>query len=101
MPRLQLAALCVSRQHGLAQLRALAVVLALRYRLTGRIYDSMPALKTWNFTLFPLAPKQVFQLSVPREAFGLRLKLEVFSDAAATQVAVATTTSTPYPNFCW
>ena len=73
----------------------------LRYRITARAMESMPALKTWNLVLFPLAPGQAFRLTVPRAAWGLKISVEVFSDAAATQVVAATKKATPYPNFCW
>jgi hypothetical protein len=72
---------------------------AVRYRLIARASDVMPALYTWELTLFPLAPGQVFHVTAPRGAWGLRLTVEI----AANANTVVTQSAQPitYPNFCW
>ena len=72
----------------------------LHYRLTARASEYMPAFMTWNLPLFPLKPGQVFQVIVPRAAWGLKVTLEVFSDAAATHLLKDTKKTASYPNFC-
>ena len=58
----------------------------------------MPALKSWTMPLFPLAAGQVFQLSVPQAAWGLKISISLVSAGAVLDSAPAATT---VPNFCW
>ena len=71
----------------------------LRYRVIARAHKSMPALRTWDLLLFPLAPGQAYQFMAPRAAFGLKLTIEVAVDNST----VVTQSNQPisYPSFCW
>jgi hypothetical protein len=56
---------------------------------------STSAGRVWQLMLFPLAPRSVFNVTMPSAAWGLEVTLEVDS---GTQV-IAVSSSTPYPNF--
>lgn len=71
----------------------------LRYKLIARANEVMPALRSWDLFLTPIGPGQVYQLSVPRSAWGLKLSIEIAADAR-TQVTQAQK-SVSYPSFCW
>jgi hypothetical protein len=73
----------------------------LHYKLSARASEVMPAFKTWDLLLFPLAPGAVFQLSAPRAAWGFKLTLEVDGGASGTVVDAPAPKAIPYPNFCW
>ena len=70
----------------------------LYYKITARAAEGMPALKSWTMPLFPLAVGQVFQLSVPQAAWGLKISISLVSAGAVLDSAPAATT---VPNFCW
>ena len=70
----------------------------LYYKITARAADGMPALRTWTLPLFPLAAGQVFQLTVPQAAWGLKVSVEM---ASAGAVIDSNAGATAFPNFCW
>ena len=104
-PSVAIQSVCGEGDHlfNITNNSATSTTSVLRYKLTARAseYIRTPFM-TWNLMLFPLAPGQVFRLTVPRAAWGLKLSLEVYSDAAATQViATSGTKAVSFPNFCW
>ena len=71
----------------------------IRYKITASASEVMPALYTWNLFLMPIAPNQTFQVTVPRAAWGLKVKVQIQTTPGVEVTSAAGAVS--YPNLCW
>ena len=101
-PQLAVETVCGQSAH-VFDIRNVGTVTTARltYTLCAGVSEIMPPLKTWSLPLFPLTPGEVFQLSVPSSAWGLKVWLKVYAPATGTQSIASSPGATPYPNFCW
>ena len=101
-PKLAVETVCGQSAH-VFDIRNVGTVTTARlnYTLCAGASEIMPPLKTWSLPLFPLAPGEVFQLSAPSSAWGLKVWLKVYAPATGTQAIASSPSATPYPNFCW